>query len=188
MEKIGFFYKAAIKLKNGINDIELCDNHILHFDNRDKVEEMNNVVQPVCAGILLTNTGKILMLNKSKDLGKTSPEKRKTLLHVGGHINQKDKDYSNTTSLLNGARREIKEELGIDIYMNCEAYLKSFTIYEPTNIQLSKHFGAMHTILLKEEFEPKFTDGKAQFIDIDKIKQIPNLEDWSKYIINEIKL
>lgn len=187
MEKIGFYYKAAIKLQTGISDINICDKHVLHFDYRDKVEEMDNAVQPVCAGILLTKSGKVLMVNKSvKDLGKTSPEKRKTLLHVGGHLEQKDKDYSNTMALLNGTRREIKEELGIDIYMNCEAYLKSYAIYQPINLQLSKHFGAMHTILLEEEFEPKFTDGRAQFIEIDKAKQIPNLEDWSKYIIDEI--
>ncbi len=190
MEKIGFYYKTAIKLQTGINDINICDKHILHFDERSKVEEMNNAVQPVCAGILLTKSGKILTLRKSdKNVGKeNSPEKRKTLLYVGGHLDKVDKDFSNTTALLNGTRREIKEELGIDIYMNCEAYLKSYIIYQQTELKTSQHFGAMHTILLEEEFEPKFTDGKAEFVDIAKVKQNPNLEDWSKYILKEINI
>jgi len=188
MEKIGFYYKTAIKLQTGINDINICDKHILHFDERSKVEEMNNAVQPVCAGILLTKSGKILTFRKSdKNVGKeNSPEKRKTLLYVGGHLDKVDKDFSNTTALLNGTRREIKEELGIDIYMNCDAYLKSYIIYQQTDLKTSQHFGAMHTILLEEEFEPKFIDGRAQFVDIDKAKQIPDLKDWSKYIIDEI--
>lgn len=189
MEHIGFYYKAAIKLQQGINNIELCNDHVLHFGSRDEVEELDNAVQPICTGILLTKDNKILTVHKTnKSVSKNSPEKQKTLLYIGGHLDMVDKDCIPTTAFLKGAKREIFEELGIDIFQNCNKILKSYAIYNPTSTKLSKHFGVMHTLLLNEEFEPHFTDGKAEFVPIAKLSQVDNLEDWSKYIIDEIKL
>lgn len=189
MEKIGFYYTAALKLKSGINNVDICNSHVLHYGYRDEVEESTNTVQPICTGALITKDGKILTIQKTdKSVGKISPEKHKTLLYVGGHLDLKDKDYITTNAFMNCARREIKEELDVDIYKNCDEILKTFAVYCPTTTKSAKHFGVIHTIILNEEFEPHFTDGKAEFVPIAKLSQVDNLEDWSKYIIDEIKL
>ncbi len=189
MERIGYYFKNALALKSGISNIDFCEGKILHFREKDYVENLKNTIQPICAGILMTKSGKILTIQKDDNsIGQNSLEKHKTLLFVGGHLNYLDRDYNASNTFLNGARREIKEELGLDIFLNCEEVLKSFIVYIPSSQKTAKHLGVMHTLLLDDEFQPSFCEGKANFIDIDKALKLDNLEDWSKSIAQEIAI
>lgn len=51
MEKIGFIKKEETNLLHGLNSIEKLTKPI-EFDDREVVEERNDVVQPVCAVLL----------------------------------------------------------------------------------------------------------------------------------------
>ena len=115
MEKIGFIKKEETNLLHGLNSIEKLIKPI-EFDDREVVEERNDVVQPVCAGVVMTKSGKILTVNKTaKATGKISPEKDKTLLYVGGHLGFEDIAGDVVTTFKNGMKREILEELNFEI-------------------------------------------------------------------------
>ena len=81
-----------LNLKSGLNKINL-DNSSILFGDREFVEQLKSFVQPICAAMILTKNGKILTINKTAtSTGKISPEKDKTLLYVGGHLDISDKN------------------------------------------------------------------------------------------------
>lgn len=185
MEKIGYIDKNRLALKNGLNSIEILKDIEIQYGYRDIVEDRIDVVQPVCAGVIITKNNKVLIINKnSKSTGKVSPEKDKTLLYVGGHLDISDISNSNISTLKNGMKREILEELGleaIDIDIN-----EPIVTYTPTSEKSSKHLGVIFPIVIEKSFDTTFTDGKCKFVDIDSLDNITNFEPWSEIILNEI--
>ncbi len=183
MEKIGYFNVAKSNIKSGLNKLEdLCIE--LNFGDRDVVEAMDGVVQPICAGCILTASGKILVVNKSaKSTGEISPEKDKSLLYVGGHLDKEDFiDQSFHDTFLQGMQREIFEELGIKV----NTKFKPLVVYTPITEKSQKHVGIIFPIILEKEFEPKFTDGKTKFIEFSQLSEIRNFESWSNIIAREL--
>lgn len=185
MEKIGFVSKASAKLKHGCNRItKLCINS-LHFADREIVEERNDVVQPICAGVIITKDKKVLVVNKTaKSTGKVSPEKDKSLLYIGGHLSIVDMQKSNIGTFKSGMKREILEEIGLDVKETC--IKNPIVTYTPTTEKSAKHCGVIFPIEIEKPFNTTFTDGKCKFVDISGLKGIHNFEPWSEIILKEI--
>ena len=186
MEKIGYIKKDKVTCLNGINlrDGDLRELEI-EYDYRDLVEERSDVVQPICAGVVMTKDNKILVINKSsKSTGKISPEKDKTLLYIGGHLDISDQTKTNLSTFLSGMKREILEEMNIKI--SDEDVGEPIVTYTPTSEKSAKHMGIIFPIILSHTFNTGFTDGKCRFVDIGSLNEINNFESWSEIILEEI--
>ena len=158
---------------------------VIKFGFRDIVEEKDDVVQPICAGVMITKNKQILIINKNKKAtSENSPEKNKTLLYVGGHLDISDTSQSNLQTFIAGMKREIAEEMGIEIEKSC--ILKPILTYTPINKKSAKHLGIIFPVIIDNSFDTTFTDGKCKFVDIDSLERINNFESWSLIILEEI--
>ena len=185
MEKIGYINKNNLNLANGLNSIDVLKNIEIQYGYRDIVEERRDVVQPICAGVVITKNNKILTINKnSKSTGKKSPEKDKTLLYIGGHLDIADISKSHLQTFANGMKREIEEEIGLKINEN--SVQTPILTYTPISEKSAKHFGIIFPIIVQKDFNTSFTDGKCKFIDMENVCTINNLESWSEIILKEI--
>ena len=185
MEKIGYIEKDKIGLQNGVNSVQSIIAANILFDYRSLVEEREGVVQPICAGVILTKNNQILIVNKtSKSTGKKSPEKNKTLLYVGGHLDDADIKENNLQSFCSGMKREIAEELGMIVDDN--NIYNPIVTYSPISEKSAKHFGIIFPIVIEKSFDTTFTDGKCRFVDIENLNNITNFESWSEIILNEV--
>ena len=185
MEKIGYIDTSNLILTSGLNSIDRLKDIEIQYGYRDIVEDRIDVVQPVCAGVIITKDNQILIINKSsKSTGKISPEKNKTLIYVGGHLDIFDNSNSNIQTFTNGMKREILEELGFevkDIGIN-----NPILTYTPISEKSAKHLGVIFPIVIEKSFDTTFTDGKCKFVDIESLDHITNFESWSEIILNEI--
>ena len=185
MEKIGYINKNNLNLANGLNSIDVLKEIEIQYESRDIVENQNDTVQPVCAGIIITKNNQILIINKnSKSTGNKSPEKDKTLLYIGGHLDITDTSKSNLQTFANGMKREIEEELGLKIDIN--SVQTPILTYTPISEKSAKHLGIIFPIIIENSFDTTFTDGKCKFVDIDSLDNITNFESWSEIILKEI--
>ena len=185
MEKIGYINKNNLNLANGLNSIDVLKEIEIQYESRDIVENQNDTVQPVCAGIIITKNNQILIINKnSKSTGNKSPEKDKTLLYIGGHLDITDTSKSNLQTFANGMKREIEEELGLKIDIN--SVQTPILTYTPISEKSAKHLGILFPIIIENSFDTTFTDGKCKFVDIDSLDNITNFESWSEIILKEI--
>jgi predicted NUDIX family phosphoesterase len=185
MEQIGYIDKRSLIITNGLNSIDKLKDVKIQYGYRDFIEDKIDVVQLVCAGVIMTKDNHILILNKnSKSTGKISSEKNKTLLYVGGHLDISDKSTSNIETFTNGMKREILEKLGLEI-MDSEIKEPILT-YTPISEKSARHLGIIFPIAVDGSFDFTFTDGKCKFVDIGSLNNISNLESWSEIILNEI--
>ncbi len=184
MERIGYIDKKSINLKNGINPFKEIEYASLEFDNRAFVEEKQSFVQPICAGVLFTEDGQVLTISKTNGAtGEISPEKGKTLLYVGGHLDEVDYiKGNNLQTFFEGMKREIKEELNFEITTS----LSPIVVYTPDNSKSAKHLGIIFPVIIQSKCISSFADGNCKFLQIKELKQIKNFEAWSKLIIAEI--
>ena len=185
MEKIGYIYKNNLVLAYGLNSIDRLKNIEIKYGYRDIVEERNDVIQPICSGVIITKDNKILIVNKNKkSIGVKSPEKGKTLLFVGGHLDISDSSNTNLQTFVNGMKREIVEEIGLkvkDIEIS-----KPILIYTPTSEKSAKHLGIIFPIIIQNSIDVTFTEGQCKFVDVDSLDKITNFESWSEIVLNKI--
>ena len=185
MEKIGYIKKNKISLKNGLNSIDVLKNIDVNFGDRDIIENRNDVIQIICAGVIISNDGQILIVKKSsKATGSNSPEKNKTLLYVGGHLDVSDISKDNFHTFMLGMKREIQEETGLNILD--KDINNPILTYTPINEKSSRHLGVIFPIIIDKSIQTPFSDGKCKFVDIDSLKGIENFESWSEIILKEI--
>lgn len=185
MEKIGYINKDSLVLINGLNSIDRLNDIEIQYGYRDMVETRCDVVQPICAGVIITKNNQILILKKnSKSTSTESPEKDKTLLYIGGHLDISDMTNSNIETFANGMKREISEELGIevkDVEIN-----NAILTYTPISEKSAKHLGVIFPIIIEDSFDTTFTDGKSKFINLNSLNNITNFDSWSEIILNTI--
>lgn len=185
MEKIGYIKREKLKLHAGKNDVESIISSIT-FDCRDEVEQRDDVIQVICAGVILTDK-EVLTIKKSKQsTGSDSPEKDKILLYIGGHLDEADKVEDFVETLKNGMKREILEEINYTVKDNEIGY--PIAVYMPVNDKSKRHLGVIFPVKINKQFNRGFTDGKCKFVDINKVENINNLEEWSKIILKEFIL
>ena len=148
-EMIGYIDKNKISFENGLNSFDKIENEKFEFGNRSLVEENSSVIQPICAGVIITKDNKILTINKhSKATSEKSPERNKTLLYIGGHLDALDIDDSNIQTFVNGMKREILEELGFVV--NDENIINPMITYTPITERSSRHFGIIFPIIIEK--------------------------------------
>jgi predicted NUDIX family phosphoesterase len=183
MEKIGYIKKSDLILRDGINPISTLDNTNIQYGFRNLIEERLDVIQPVCAGVILTQDNKILTFKKHKKAtSKNSPERDKTLLYIGGHLDLEDSEESTHATLVNGLKREIIEELGLEI--KDTAISKPIITYTPSTDKSARHFGIIYPITIEKAIDLNFSDGTCEFISLEDLANTPNLGGWSKLIVN----
>ncbi|MBO5394309.1 MAG: hypothetical protein J6A28_00170 [Clostridia bacterium] len=187
MEKIGYIDKSKLALLSGLNSSSQLNDVELKYENRDIIEQRNDVVQPICAGVMMTKDNKILVVNKkAKATGEKSPEKGKSLLYIGGHLDIADRAEANFQTFSLGMRREIEEEMGFAL-TNENASLKSpIVLYTPLTEKSARHLGVIFPVIIERSFDTTFTDGKCKFVDINVLSEIDNFEAWSEIILKEI--
>ena len=182
MEKIGYIKKCDLTLNDGINNISMLRNTPIRYGYRTYIETRTDVIQPVCAGVILTQNDKILTFKKhSKKTSLNSPERDKTLLYIGGHIDLEDSEQTNEQTFINGLKREITEELGIQI--NDNAIAQPVVTYTPSTDKSARHFGVIYPVILEKVIDLDFADGTCQFVDIDALSKMPEFEGWSRLIL-----
>ena len=184
MEKIGYIAKDKLGLCDGLNSIEKLKYTKILFDYRSKIELRNDVVQPVCAGVIITKDGYVLTLCKTNKSAGKSLEKNSTLLYVGGHLDIEDSCKSNINTFIKGMRREVLEEINIDIGNN--NIYNPIVTYTPTTETSAKHFGVIFPVVIEKCFDISFIDGECKFMKIEELSRIKNLESWSEIILKEI--
>jgi len=187
MEKVGYINKDILGLNEGLNSKIKLNGVTILYDDREILEQRNDVVQPICAGVIMTKDNKVLVLNKnSKATGINSPEKDKSLLYIGGHLDAVDGAQTNLISCANGMVREIAEETGVEISIEEGSLSRAILTYTPTSEKSARHFGVIFPVVIEKAFDTTFTDGKCRFVDIESLSQIKNFESWSEIIKKEL--
>ena len=185
MEQIGFIEKNNLNLLNGLNSFDILSNLKIKFGDRDLLEQSNNTIQFICAGVVLTKNNQVMIINKHRSsTGNNSPEMGKTLLYVGGHLDILDFSKDNYETFVNGMKREIFEELNLEI--NDANIKQPFLTYTPTTEKSAKHLGIIFPVIIDKPFETNFTDGKCKFVSINSLHKIKNFESWSQIISSEL--
>lgn len=199
-EKIGYFLDTmTISLKDGINDFDLIARREIFFNDRNVIEE-EAYIQPVAIAVITNKSrNKVLVLKKNdKKTEKGSPEHKRLLLYLGGHMRIEDKKQDNASVidiLKCTLNRELKEELNESISITDNA---PFLIYTPTNPKSKKHLAVCFIIEMdldnkvfrptSDEFIFKSPDSKSGTIMNIKELLNPNepLETWSDEILKHV--
>jgi predicted NUDIX family phosphoesterase len=202
IEKVAYVPREVLKDYEGANywsNSEMLKNLELKFNYRDKVEDNNDIVQPIPI-IVLTDENKknvLVARKKASALSKKSPEKDKLLLYFGGHVRVEDKLYENNTSqtLFTALSREIQEELGITLNIS-SINTKPLFIWLKDNERSEKHLAVCflyiadfshHKIKLDDyEFVQKTgTSDSGRVFEIASL-EIDKFEKWSSIIMKEL--
>ena len=185
MEKIGFIEKEKISLQDGVNSIEVLENVEIKYGDRDLIENRNDVIQPICAGVVMTQDKQVLIVNKNKNsTSEESPERNKTLLYVGGHLDISDKVESNLQTFISGLKREILEE--IELMIKDDEIASPILVYNNTPEKASKHLGIIFPVIIEKSIDVSFADGKCRFVDMSSLSSMKNLASWSEIVLEEI--
>jgi predicted NUDIX family phosphoesterase len=200
MERIGYFNKCAtlekiLYSKRIFNYDELSEAlGDIQFGFRNDVEKNEYYIQPIPI-LVITNKkrNKILTIMKKKaSISKNSPEKKKLLLYVGGHVRSEDginMQLNDLTEVFKKTlRREVREEIGISVQIDG---IEPFFIYTPNSETEKKHIAIcfllemdLETIKLRldrtELILNSGTSRSGKFHDVTSISKKNNdMESWS---------
>jgi len=201
IEKIGYMKISGKNFSYGINNIKkINQDEKLYFHDRDSVEDMH-FIQPIPIAVL-TNKKKdsvFIIKKKIKSLSDTSPEKDKLLIYAGGHIRNEDvvagEENNFIQNVKNTLQRELKEELGINIYPD---HVEPFLIYTPDDSRSAKHIAICFVITIDfantafrlDHREIVQKTGKSKSGRVFTIKDISSLEDklesWTIEILKHV--
>ena len=202
MERVGYFEKndelEQLLLSNEILQYSEIERNLpnLKFDLRENVEANPNLLQPIPVAIITNKSNnKVLVIKKNKNaVSKTSPEKDKILLYIGGHSRYEDKTDINTNDFIAVCRktlkREVNEEIGIAIALND---IKPFFIYSNDYDTSRNHLAVCFLVSIDEDSiklnldsqELILNKGKSKsgkFLCFEELQEI-EIEEWSKRIL-----
>lgn len=202
MERIGYFTPTN-QFYNMFNNCAITPYSIkeksiplLKFDLRDNVENNSQLIQPIPIAVITNNQkNKVLVVKKKNSaVSRTSPEKNKSLIYIGGHSRFEDKTNTNKDDFISicktTLKREVQEEIGISIALN---KITPTLIYSKKSDSSLKHLAVCFFISVDEDSIKFRLDsdelisnrGKSKsgkFVKIDEILQY-DLEEWSKLIL-----
>jgi len=159
------------------------------FMDREKAEQ-----NPSCKQIIpyqiIRQKGKILCYKRTKASGE--PRLReKWSVGIGGHVNHEDALNTDQTFeiLSNGTQRELTEELEWG-----DTILEPITfglIYDTSNDVGKVHFGVVIVIeiLDKKEDLPKLKEdalAELAWLEPKEALELPNLENWSRMVLEKL--
>ena len=202
VEKVAYVSRSVLKDYENTNfwrSSSMLEKLELQFNYRDKVEENNELVQPIPILVLTDESSKNVLVARKKPsaLSKKSPEKDMLLLYFGGHVRVEDKlhEYKTSQTLYTALSREIQEELGITLNISSISAEPLF-IWLKDNERSEKHLAVCflykadfshHKIKLDEyEFVQKTgTSDSGKIFEISSL-EIDKFERWSRIIMNEL--
>jgi len=198
IEKIGYFKNDLSKqLSQGVNSSQLLNESELLFGNREKIEDDWHI-QPIPI-VVITNEkrNKVLVVKKKESAtSKSSPEKNKLLLYLGGHVREEDEGSNIFETLNTTLYREIEEEIGESLSLKNKR--PEFLIYDKNTYRSQKHIAVCYVISINldnkvfnptsEEFILKKGKTKSgRIIEINKLlNEESEFEFWSSCILEEI--
>jgi predicted NUDIX family phosphoesterase len=147
-----------------------------------EVNEKNKQIIPY---ILIRHKDKILAYKRATSSGETRLHE-KWSIGIGGHINPIDGEDA-TNALDNAVSRELNEELSIDTDIELNSWVLG-TLYDSSNSVGRVHLGIVINLMLEDEQVPEIklekTIDEIKWLTVEEINQLPNLENWSKMIVN----
>ena len=200
-EQIGHLPRSRIRSKGSpvasIEELVEGDER-LSYEARSTVEANQNLVQPLPIAVFWDpNEREALVYRKRQSsVSASSPERNKILAYAGGHIRQEDEIGDREQSWLAVAKRalsrEIKEEIGLSyVFDNIEP----FAIWADGSSTTQRHLAVC---FVKEVDKSKFRikldrhefllSGRytGEFMPVAKLAELPELEQWTVAIIEEV--
>jgi len=161
------------------------------FVPRLEAEGSKDLLQALPIVIIRTENGQILKM-KRREKSADNPLHERTVVWAGGHIRKED--AANGNSLIQGARREIYEELRLSL--EPESLDLIGAIYSDVGGSTSKHVALVYQwtsppedvdIVLSgtEFFERRGTSLSSMFVELKDVVE-SELEPWSDIIVRKI--
>ena len=201
---------AVIKTTNLMSDL-LNNKSVVEFDefvdcmgsleyiNRDVAESSSQYLQPIPIAVIADKEkNKVLIIKKNDNaVSKSSPEKGKVLLYIGGHSRYEDSTEEISQDFLSicksTLKREVKEEIGISVALSD---ITPFIIYSQETDISKLHIGICFVICQNlsenelrldssELVQRKGTSKSGTFCLVDSIEP-ENLEAWSRKILDHV--
>jgi predicted NUDIX family phosphoesterase len=202
-ERIAYFKSSEIKIPSEEMYFDFGrfarDTPQINFEHRVAVENDALVTQPVAIALIKdTNENKVLVGIKAKRLlRQNSPERDKTLFWFGGHVRKEDTHGKNgddraVISILKEAlRREIKEELDLDVAINSEP---TICIWDKTSESGRKHLAFVFVLEMDFRTLNYRVDNKefgltsVRPLTFDEYKSSPSIrvDSWSHAILLKV--
>jgi predicted NUDIX family phosphoesterase len=164
------------------------------FLPRKRVEADQTRIQPLPIVVVRNRSGSVLRLVRNEREA-TNRLHKKITVWAGGHVHRED-GPNGLGSIINGARRELQEELRIQA--GPERLKLLGAVYIPTNGSTQKHMAFVYewraesddveVALCNAEFmEKQGTSLQGQFLSPEEISQeADGLEEWSKEILSTL--
>lgn len=160
------------------------------FHDRDEAEK-DQTMKQIIPYFILVSDGKVLTYTRGKEGGEDRLHDQLSI-GIGGHIEDTD-DTEPFFAYANGAKREIKEEVGIEL--NHDELQKTISgfVYNPNDPVGLVHMGVVHIISLNPteasvvmlNCESSMVDPK--WVEITDFMQDDNLytslEGWSRFVM-----
>lgn len=201
---------AVIKTTNLMSDL-LNNKSVVEFDefvdcmgsleyiNRDVAESSSQYLQPIPIAVIADKEkNKVLIIKKNDNaVSKSSPEKGKVLLYIGGHSRYEDSTEEISQDFLSicksTLKREVKEEIGISVALSD---ITPFIIYSQETDISKLHIGICFVICQNlsenelrldssELVQRKGTSKSGTFCPVDSIEP-EYLEAWSRKILDHV--
>lgn len=153
----------------------------IEVKRRGDMEINPNYKQLISYIIVKNENGDILTYKRLKGGGESRLHSRISI-GVGGHMNPHE-GFSEYPLLTENAKRELKEELGVDADLTLIGFVN-----DDTNAVGEVHFGVVYIATVNESeihitetdtLEVEFTDG---------VYYLDNLETWSELILDKVDL
>lgn len=166
------------------------------FSPREQVEHDESLVQALPVVVVRNKTGEILRLRR-RERSDENPLHEKLVLWAGGHVRQEDSE--NGDPILHSARRELLEELRLDIDEDRLSFLGA--VYIPSEKRSAQHVAIVFewrantddvavSLSSAEFFERRGTSLSGKFVPVtDLIKEVEaeqKFEPWSIEIVREL--
>jgi predicted NUDIX family phosphoesterase len=161
------------------------------FKDRAEAETDESVKQVIPYIIIRLNTegeDKYLVYQRTKKGGE-GRLMGKHSIGIGGHVNESDKSHDDglfaVEAFFSCIRREIKEELEIDLFPRF--HIRGL-IYDPSDAVGRVHFGfVVEMIAMNGNVKPRDEAiSDPHFVTVSKLKGIQDLENWSQLILKNL--
>lgn len=166
-----------------VSEFKEFSNTLKHIEvkRRGDMETNPNYKQLISYIIVENENGDILTYKRLKGGGESRLHSRISI-GIGGHMNPHE-GLSEYPLLTENAKRELKEELGVDTNLTLIGFVN-----DDTNAVGEVHFGVVYIATVNES-EIHITETDTLAIEFtDGVYYLDNLETWSELILDKVDL